>query len=171
MGATSATLDGLDALRTSESSRDAAPARASIGNGDRVRIVVVGAHLSGQPLNHQLVGLGGKLESATVTAPRYRLYALAGTVPPKPGLERVAAHDQNRGRAIEVEVWSLSVHGFGAFVSQVPRPMCIGSIELASGEFVHGFLCEREAIENAADITDHGGWRAFLRARAVAPGS
>ena len=136
--------------------------------GDHVRIVVVGAHLSGQPLNHQLVGLGGKLESATVTAPRYRLYALAGTVPPKPGLERVPDAERSRGRAIEVEVWSLTVRAFGAFVSQVPRPMCIGSIELASGELVHGFLCEREAIDNAADISEHGGWRAFLRAKAEA---
>jgi allophanate hydrolase len=144
---------------------DTASVDGSIAAGDRVRIVVVGAHLSGQPLNHQLVGLGGKLESATLTAPRYRLYALAGTVPPKPGLERV---DESAGRAIEVEVWSLTVRSFGAFVSQVPRPMCIGSVELASGELVHGFLCERQAIEGAVDISEHGGWRAYLRAKAEA---
>jgi allophanate hydrolase len=151
-----------------ESAIEAPAMAASSTFGDRVRLVVVGAHLTGQPLNHQLVGLGGKLESATVTAPRYRLYALAGTVPPKPGLERVPEHEQGRGRAIEVEVWSLTVRAFGAFVRQVPRPMCIGSIELSRGELVHGFLCEREAIESAVDISEHGGWRAFLRATAAA---
>jgi allophanate hydrolase len=130
--------------------------------GDRRSIVVVGAHLHGEPLNHQLVGLGGTLVSAGMTAPRYRLYALSGTVPPKPGLERVG----EGGVAVEVEVWSLDVRAFGAFVSKVPRPMCIGSIELASGHFVHGFLCEREALAEALDISHYGGWRAYLRAKA-----
>jgi allophanate hydrolase len=133
--------------------------------GDRRNLVVVGAHLSGQPLNHQLVGLGGTLVSAGRTAPRYRLYALRGTVPPKPGLERV----REGGCAVEVEVWSLDVCAFGAFVSGVPRPMCIGSIELACGDFVHGFLCEREAIADALDISQYGGWRAYLDAVAALP--
>jgi allophanate hydrolase len=124
----------------------------------RHAVVVVGAHLSGQPLNHQLVGLGGTLVRATLTAPHYRLYALSGTVPPKPGLVRV----RDGGRAIEVEVWSLDTRSFGAFVSAITRPLCIGTIELEGGTFAQGFLCESDAVADAIDISDHGGWRAYL---------
>jgi allophanate hydrolase len=132
----------------------------STGNAaaPRHEVVVVGAHLSGQPLNHQLVGLGGTLVRATNTAPRYRLYALEGTVPPKPGLVRV----REGGVALEVEVWSLDTRAFGAFVSAIARPLCIGTIELGDGTFAQGFLCESDAIAGATDISRHGGWRAFL---------
>jgi allophanate hydrolase len=132
----------------------------STGNAaaSRHEVVVVGAHLSGQPLNHQLVGLGGTLVRATNTAPRYRLYALEGTVPPKPGLVRV----REGGVALEVEVWSLDTRAFGAFVSAIARPLCIGTIELGDGTFAQGFLCESDAIAGATDISRHGGWRAFL---------
>ena len=128
--------------------------------GSRKTIAVVGAHLTGQPLNHQLVGLDGALVRSGATAPRYRLYALPGTVPPKPGLVRV----REGGCAIELEVWSLDVKAFGAFVSAIARPLCIGTIELDDGRFVQGFLCEAEALEGASDISHHGGWRAYLRA-------
>jgi allophanate hydrolase len=128
--------------------------------GSRKTIAVVGAHLSGQPLNHQLVGLGGALVASGVTAPRYRLYALRGTIPPKPGLVRV----REDGCAIELEVWSLDVKAFGAFVSGISRPLCIGAIELDDGRFVQGFLCEGEVLADAVDISKHGGWRAYLRA-------
>jgi allophanate hydrolase len=124
----------------------------------RHSVVVVGAHLSGQPLNHQLVGLGGTLVRATLTAPNYRLYALGGTVPPKPGLVRV----RDGGRAIEVEVWSLDTRSFGAFVSAIARPLCIGTIELEGGTFAQGFLCENDAVVDAIDISEHGGWRGYL---------
>jgi allophanate hydrolase len=132
----------------------------STGNAAATRheVVVVGAHLSGQALNHQLVGLGGTLVRATNTAPRYRLYALEGTVPPKPGLVRV----REGGVALEVEVWSLDTRAFGAFVSAIARPLCIGTIELGDGTFAQGFLCESDAIAGATDISGHGGWRAFL---------
>lgn len=128
--------------------------------GSRRSVAVVGAHLTGQPLNRQLVGLGGALVKSARTAPRYRLYALPGTVPPKPGLVRV----HEGGSAIELEVWSLDVSAFGAFVSGIGRPLCIGTIELEDGGFVQGFLCESDAIAGAVDISAHGGWRAYLRA-------
>jgi hypothetical protein len=124
-----------------------------------VLLAVVGAHLSGEPLNAQLTDRSGQLVVATQTAPRYRLFAL-DTVPPKPGMVRVADGDE-RGAAIEVEVWRLTVAAFGDFVAQVPAPMCIGRVELADGQDVAGFLCEPFAIEGAAEITSYGGWRAF----------
>ena len=127
-------------------------------NEASVHIAVVGAHLRGQPLNWQLLELGARLVSSTRTSAHYKLYALAGTVPPKPGLARVGAD----GAAIEVEVWSLPLRQFGALVAQVPAPLGIGTLELADGSWVKGFICEPLALPTAADITAHGGWRAYL---------
>ena len=124
----------------------------------RVELVVVGAHLDGQPLNHQLTERGAVLLSRTTTAPAYRLFRLPGDEPARPGLRRVAAG----GRPIAVEVWSLPVAGFGSFVAQVPPPLAIGKIELADGRWVSGFVCEPIGFDDADDITDHGGWVAFL---------
>jgi allophanate hydrolase len=128
----------------------------------RHAVVVVGAHLRGQPLNRQLVELGASFVRACATATKYRLYALRGTVPPKPGLVRV----REGGCAIEVEVWSLETTAFGAFVGAIPRPLCIGSIELDDGALAQGFLCENDVIADAMDISHHGGWLAFLDAKA-----
>ena len=125
----------------------------------RVPIVVVGAHLRGQPLNGQLTERDATFVRATVTAPCYRLYAL-DTEPPKPGLVRTDGSDQ-RGAAIEVEEWELGVTEFGDFVAQIPAPLCIGRVLLADGRELSGFLCEPYAIAQAAEITQHGGWRAF----------
>jgi allophanate hydrolase len=122
-------------------------------------LAVVGAHLSGQPLNHQLTDRGGRLLGAASTSDAYRLYAL-DTVPAKPGLRRVGSD----GAAIALEIWELSPAGFGDFVAQVPPPMAIGSLELHDGTPVPGFLCEPLALEGAADITEYGGWRAYLSA-------
>src|SRR6187551_3822995 len=108
-----------------------------------VRLAVVGAHLSGEPLNGQLTDRAGRLVASTQTAPAYRLFAL-DTVPPKPGLVRAGANAH--GAAIEVEVWELDVAAFGDFVAQVPAPMCIGRVVLADGDEVAGFLCEPFAI-------------------------
>ncbi len=125
-------------------------------------LLVVGAHLSGQPLNHQLVAAGGTLVRQVETAAAYRLFAL-GTVPPKPGLVRVASG----GSAIAGEVWRLPAAGLGAFVAALPAPMAIGSVELADGSAVTGFLVETLAVEGAEDITAHGGWRAYRAAVAA----
>ncbi|MFI6416236.1 allophanate hydrolase [Streptomyces sp. NPDC050842] len=127
-------------------------------------LAVVGAHLSGQPLNGQLLGLGGRLVRPTTTAPAYRLYAL-DTVPPKPGLVRA----RDGGAAIEAEVWQLPAEGLGALLAALPRPMALGSVELADGTSVPGFLCEPEALDGAREITSYGGWRAALAAPAAVP--
>jgi allophanate hydrolase len=126
---------------------------------DRIQIAVVGAHLSGQPLNHQLVDAGGRFVRAARTAASYRLYALPGTTPAKPGMVRV----QERGAPIELELWSLAPDAFGRFVARVPAPLCIGTIELDDGTRASGFLCEPSALTGAADISQFGGWRSFLR--------
>lgn len=125
-----------------------------------VHLAVCGAHLEGQPLHHQLAGRGARLVARTATAPTYRLVALA-TDPPKPGLVRVATG----GAAIEVEVWALDPGAFGSFVAEVPPPLAIGTVALADGTSVPGFTCEALAVDGAADITVHGGWRAWLAAR------
>jgi allophanate hydrolase len=126
-----------------------------------VAIAVVGAHLSGLPLNPQLLALGAHSREVTQTAPHYRLFALPDTTPAKPGLLRVDAG----GAAIEVEVWSLPSARVGAFLASIVAPLGLGTVELADGRRVHGFLCEAHALASAVDITAHGGWRAYLASR------
>jgi allophanate hydrolase len=124
-----------------------------------IAIAVVGAHLSGMPLNAELTALGGRFLEKTATAPDYKLFALVGTTPPKPGLLRVAA---GQGAAIEVEIWALPAAGFGNFVAAIPGPLSIGTLALADGRAVKGFLVEAEAVNGARDISSFGGWRAFV---------
>ncbi|TNC47626.1 allophanate hydrolase [Rubellimicrobium rubrum] len=127
-------------------------------------IAVVGAHLTDMPLNHELTGPGGVRLSETTTSPEYRLYALPGTVPLKPGL----LHDPAfTGPGIAVEVWALPAAAFGAFVSRIPAPLGIGKLTLADGSAVSGFLCEAHALDGAEEITSFGGWRAYLSSNAL----
>ena len=154
----------LGATTTSLASvRPPAPAVPSSPSG-HVRLAVVGAHLSGLPLNHQLTDLGGRLVWSGSTAPNYRLYALPNTTPPKPGLLRV----NEGGAAVALEVWELAPAAFGRFVAAVPPPLCIGNLTLSNGDNVKGFLCESAALAGADEITHHRGWRAYLAARASA---
>jgi allophanate hydrolase len=122
-------------------------------------LVVVGAHLSGQPLNHQLTDRGGRLARTTSTAPLYEFYVLE-TDPPKPGLVRLGA--DRPGFSIEVEVWDLPPVGFADLVASLPTPMAVGPVTLLDGSQVTGFLCEPVALVGASDITGYGGWRAYL---------
>ncbi|HEV8378672.1 MAG TPA: allophanate hydrolase [Tepidisphaeraceae bacterium] len=129
---------------------------------DWIKLAVVGAHLSGQPLNHQLTDRRAHLVRAGRTAPLYRLYALEGTNPPKPGLIRTNSTD---GASIELEVWELPPAAFANFVAAIPPPLGIGTIRLDDGSDVKGFLCEPYVIQNARDISHLGGWRQFLCVR------
>jgi allophanate hydrolase len=128
---------------------------------DMLPIVVVGAHLTDMPLNHELTGAGGYRLKACRTDGSYRLFALPGTVPPKPGLVRDPGFT---GDGIEVEVWALSPAAFAQFVRKIPAPLGVGKITLDDGDCITGFLCEGHAISDAREITEHGGWRNFLRA-------
>jgi allophanate hydrolase len=127
-----------------------------------VRLAVVGAHLSGLPLNHQLTERGARRVAETRTAPLYHLYALPGTVPPKPGLVRTV---NGSGTAIAVEVWDMPEAQFGGFVAAIAAPLGIGTLVLEDGTSVQGFLAESYACADAPDISHHGGWRAFLAAQ------
>ncbi len=129
----------------------------------RIEIAVVGAHMSGLPLNGQLTDLRGRFVCADETAPQYRLYALPGGPPQRPGMVRVV----EGGASIALEVWSLPSWAFGEFVSGIPAPLGIGTIELADGRTVQGFLCEAYATRSAKDITSLGGWRAYVKSMAV----
>ncbi|PPJ49358.1 allophanate hydrolase [Rhizobium sp. KAs_5_22] len=130
---------------------------------DLIDLVVVGAHLSGMPLNSQLRDLDARFSRATRTAETYRLHALAGTRPPKPGLIRSSGDD---GAMIEVEVWQLTPDAFGRFVAAIPSPLGIGTIELSDGTSAKGFLVEPVALTGAEDITAHRGWRAYMQSLA-----
>ncbi|MFV3076038.1 allophanate hydrolase [Niveispirillum fermenti] len=121
-------------------------------------ILVVGAHLTGMPLNTELTGVGGILLGAVRTAPDYRFYALAGTVPPKPGLIRDPGF---RGPGILAEEWALPPSAFAAFVARIPAPLGVGKVALSDGRQVTGFLCEGHALAGATEITGFGGWRAY----------
>jgi allophanate hydrolase len=122
-----------------------------------IRVAVCGAHMSGLPLNHQLTERSARLVRKCRTSPHYRLYALTHLVPPRPGMVRA-----NHGGAIEVEVWEMPAERFGGFVDSIPAPLGMGTITLEDGHEVRGFLCETYAVQGARDITELGGWRAFV---------
>ncbi|WP_435945125.1 allophanate hydrolase [Dryocola sp. BD586] len=124
---------------------------------NHVRVAVVGAHLRGMPLNHQLTARNAVFIEETRTAACYRLYALANTQPAKPGLVR-----GQEGQPIVVELWDIPQARFGEFVAEIPAPLGIGTLTLANGESVKGFICEPSALADATDITAWGGWKAWL---------
>ncbi len=137
----------------------APPPDAKRSGPDHLAIAVCGAHMTGLPLNHQLRERGGFLLQTTHTTRCYRLFALPGGPPHRPGLIRVAG---GGGGGIEVEVWSLPIAEVGSFLAGIPAPLGIGKLELASGDWVAGFICEAFAAEGAVDITGYGGWRAYI---------
>jgi allophanate hydrolase len=124
-----------------------------------IALAVVGAHLSGMPLNRELTSSAARFLEESVTAADYRLFLLPGSAPPKPGLLRVHA---GGGAAIAVEIWAMPADDFGPFVATVPPPLSIGTLALADGREVKGFLVEAVATQGARDISAFGGWRAFM---------
>jgi allophanate hydrolase len=126
---------------------------------DFTALAVCGAHMDGLALNQQLRDRGGYLLQSTRTAASYRLFALSGGPPRRPGLVRV----MSGGASIDVEVWAVRTAEFGSFVEGIPGPLGIGTIELQGGDKVRGFLCESYATDGAVDITELGGWRAYIR--------
>jgi allophanate hydrolase len=151
----------LGALKASQ------PPLAAVSNAPlsgETALAVVGAHLSGMPLNGELRAAGARLIARSLTAPHYRLYALDGATPAKPGLLRVK---NGSGTAIEIEVWAVPDAAFGRFVAAVPPPLSIGTLELDGGSAVKGFLVEAEAVAGARDISSFGGWRKFVEKAAT----
>jgi allophanate hydrolase len=124
-----------------------------------VHVAVVGAHLSGMPLNSQLTERSARFVKTAHTAPDYRLFALANTSPPKPGLLRVKA---GTGAPIALEIWEMPLAHYGSFVALIPAPLGIGTLTLTDGSAVQGFLCEAQVLHGAKDISRFGGWRAYV---------
>jgi allophanate hydrolase len=135
------------------------PAPALAPSDDRIELAVVGAHLSGLPLNHELKSLGAEFVREAVTTPDYRLFALPDTRPAKPGMLRVAPRE---GAEIAIEIWSLTPAAFGGFVAAIPSPLGIGTLAFNDGTYAKGFLVEAEAVKGARDVSSFGGWRAFV---------
>lgn len=125
-----------------------------------IRVAVVGAHLTGMPLNFQLTTRDAVHIETTTTSQNYALYALNGTVPPKPGLAR-----QQDGQSIIVELWDVPTARFGEFVAEIPTPLGMGNVELEDGRWVKGFICEPYGIDDAENISHFGGWRAYIQHR------
>lgn len=132
--------------------------KAEIGD-DEIGVALVGAHMAGLPLNKDVQGLGGRFVRAGHTAPNYKFYALAGGPPKRPGLIKV----KEDGAQIALEVWAMPKENFGAFMQTIPAPLGIGSVELEDGNQVNGFICEAIGAEGAEEITQHGGWRNYLK--------
>ena len=148
---------GLPLGATGQAQPPLAPLPAAAQAGE-IALAVVGAHLSGMPLNGELKSFGARFLEATRTAPDYALFAL-DTQPPKPGLLRVA---MGEGTSIALEIWALPVEGFGHFVAAIPPPLGIGTLALSDGRTVKGFLVEASATTSARDISSFGGWRKFV---------
>lgn len=130
-------------------------------------LAVVGAHLSGFPLNPDLLALGATLRTVTKTSPNYRLYELPNSstntnTPRKPGLVRCHPSDCQTGSSIEIEIWNIPFSAVGEFLNTVPSPLGLGTIETWDGEWVKGFICEPYGIVGARDVTEFGGWRAYI---------
>jgi allophanate hydrolase len=133
-----------------------------------VLLAVAGAHLSGQPLNPQLLERGATLARTTTMAPGYRMYEVPGPLP-RPGVTRLAGDLVDdaalSGHLLEVEVWNMPVEHLGSFLAGIAAPLAIGPVELADGSQVLGFLCSADGVDPAREITGYGGWRGYLAAR------
>ena len=125
-----------------------------------IAIAVVGAHLTGMPLNGELKSFGARFLERTTTTADYRLFLLPGTTPAKPGLLRVGV---DAGVAVDVEIWTMPAEQFGRFVASIPAPLSIGTLTITDGRDVKGFLVEAEATRDARDISAFGGWRNFMQ--------
>lgn len=126
---------------------------------EKISIIVCGAHLSGLPLNWQLTERGACLEEKTTTAAAYRMYALAGGPPYRPGLIR----DTKQGRAIAIEVWSMPAENLGSFVAGIPAPLGLGKVETEGERWLTGFICEGYGIDGAEEVSEFGSWREYLK--------
>lgn len=152
---------GATGHRLSETSALPMHAEAS---SDEIAVALVGAHMQGLPLNHQIARRGGRILFAGETAPEYRLYALAGGPPARPGMLR----QETGGAAIAVEVWAIPVISFGELMQEIPQPLSIGTINMSDGLQVKGFLCEPAGLQASEDITHYAGWRNYMKSLDVA---
>ena len=148
----------LDAAKALFPAPAAPPPLDLEGRMETVKLAVVGAHLKDMPLHWQLTSRDARFVGEAKTAPTYRLYAMADSVPPKPALVH-----RDDGAAIALEIYELDMAAFGSFVAEVPPPLAIGTVTLEDGSLVKGFVAEPRATANSEDITSLGGWRRYLQ--------
>ena len=129
-------------------------------NEERMDIAVAGLQHSGQPLNHQLISLGGHLVKSCKTSENYKLMLIEDEKGKKPGLLRLSRHE--KGKAYEIEIWSVPIENVGKFLSFIPAPLGLGTLSLEDGSTVKGFICEYRVAEEGRDISEFSGWREFL---------
>jgi len=122
---------------------------------DEAELFCIGAHMSGLPLNAQLLRHGGRFLREARTAAVYRLHDLGN----RPGMFR-AGH----GAHVAGEVWAVPLAGLGPFLAEIPPPLGFGRVTLEDGATTLSFLAEPEGVRGAPDITETGGWRAHLAA-------
>jgi allophanate hydrolase len=132
---------------------------SSLSVKETVQIAVVGAHLEGMPLHHQLTSKNATFVRKCRTAAEYKLFAIANSTPPKPALVHVGPGD---GASIEIEIYELSFSAVGEFLTQIPAPLGLGTLLADDGASVKGFIAEPRAMVGAVDITSYGGWRAYI---------
>jgi hypothetical protein len=128
-------------------------------DNEMVEVAVCGAHMSGLPLNNQLVSLGGEFVKRAKTSLNYKLFKLNGFTPARPGLLRVS----DGGTAIDLEIWRIPLNHYGAFVAGVPAPLGFGTLTLEDGSTIQGFVCEAYATDDAIDISNFGSWKLYLK--------
>ncbi|KAI5197140.1 hypothetical protein E4T39_07448 [Aureobasidium subglaciale] len=131
--------------------------KASAISMETMELAVVGAHLSGFPLNKDITSLNATFQQSTTTSPNYRLFELQGAIPAKPGLMRVSCN----GACVDIEIWAIPVSAIGTFLSTVPSPLGLGTIEIDGERWIKGFICEPYGLEGAKDITEYGGWKKY----------
>jgi allophanate hydrolase len=130
-----------------------------------MEIAVAGLHLSGQPLNHQLTSLGSRLKRSCKTASEYKMYLVKDARGEKPGLIRLT--NGKIGSAFDLEIWELPIQNAGKFISMIPQPLGIGTLNLGDGSQVKGFICEPCVVETSEDISRFSGWREYMRAKEI----
>ncbi|GMH41888.1 hypothetical protein BSKO_09798 [Bryopsis sp. KO-2023] len=125
-----------------------------------LELVVVGAHLRGGLLNHQLVDLGAKYVKTCRTAPVYKMFSLG----PRPALIREQLDSSKGCGAVEVEIWEMPIERVGEFLRDgVKAPLALGDVLLDDGTHKKGFVGESYGVVGAEDITSTGGWRAYTK--------
>lgn len=145
--------------------RPAIPAPTGGAGPDELPIFVCGAHMSGMALNAELVSLGARFLRSCQTAPSYKLYALAGGPPKRPGLAR----QSKGGHSIAGEVWALPLSAVGRFLAGIPAPLGLGTIRLDDGTEEVGFICEGIGAETATDVSEFGDWRRYVDSPVAKP--
>jgi allophanate hydrolase len=142
--------------------RDLQPATLPAESSElSIDVFVCGAHMQGLPLNWQLTDLGAVFLGEVTAAPCYRMVLLppTETLPPRPGMIRVDEATQ----PLPGELWRMPSSGFGQFMQKIKFPLGISQVQLSDGTSRYGFACDAQALVESKDITEFGGWRAYLK--------